>query len=214
MSPRVISHLIRAGTGLGVGVGLVLTPSIAVADTVHPGPGAVVAIHDVDSAQTDDEPPPIDLGWAPTPAPDAPTAAPDESAPSPAQEPHDPAQVPTPTPGEQPTTPPAVESGPHATPDAVPEPAPTEPAPTEPAPTEPAPAPTIPDSAEESDHPGDIVIVKPGDTLWGIAATWLGANPSAAAIVDAVAHLYATNQAVIGPDPNLILPGQRLALPG
>jgi nucleoid-associated protein YgaU len=50
------------------------------------------------------------------------------------------------------------------------------------------------------------VRVAPGDTLWDIAARRLGAGASWPAI-------YALNRDVIGPDPGVIGPGQRLALP-
>jgi len=50
------------------------------------------------------------------------------------------------------------------------------------------------------------VEVAPGDTLWDIAARRLGAGASWPAI-------YALNRDVIGPDPGVIRPGQRLVLP-
>ena len=50
------------------------------------------------------------------------------------------------------------------------------------------------------------VEVAPGDTLWDIAARRLGAGASWPA-------LYALNRDVIGPDPGVIRPGQRLVLP-
>jgi hypothetical protein len=50
------------------------------------------------------------------------------------------------------------------------------------------------------------VRVAPGDTLWDIAARRLGAGASWPAI-------YALNRDLIGPDPGVITPGQRLALP-
>ena len=50
------------------------------------------------------------------------------------------------------------------------------------------------------------VRVAPGDTLWDIAARRLGAGASWPAV-------YALNRDVIGPDPGVITPGQRLALP-
>jgi LysM repeat protein len=50
------------------------------------------------------------------------------------------------------------------------------------------------------------VEVAPGDTLWDIAAQRLGAATSWPAI-------YALNRDLIGPDPGVITPGQRLVLP-
>jgi nucleoid-associated protein YgaU len=61
-------------------------------------------------------------------------------------------------------------------------------------------------------------VVKPGESLWEIAAAELGATAGDGAAGDrAVANRwpqwYAANRAVIGPDPDLILPGQALRIP-
>ncbi|WSY19000.1 LysM peptidoglycan-binding domain-containing protein (plasmid) [Embleya sp. NBC_00896] len=52
---------------------------------------------------------------------------------------------------------------------------------------------------------GDDIVVRPGDTLGGIAA--------AHNLPDGWPALYAKNRATVGPDPDLIHPGQRLSLP-
>lgn len=53
--------------------------------------------------------------------------------------------------------------------------------------------------------------VKPGDNLWNIAkSTWGGTN---AQILANVHKLYSSNRNVIGGNPNLIHPGQRLVIP-
>jgi nucleoid-associated protein YgaU len=57
------------------------------------------------------------------------------------------------------------------------------------------------------------VVVREGDTLWTLAARELGAGASEAAIVARWPEWYAANRAVIGPDPDLILPGQVLRVP-
>ncbi|HWB65202.1 MAG TPA: LysM domain-containing protein [Mycobacteriales bacterium] len=57
------------------------------------------------------------------------------------------------------------------------------------------------------------VVVRPGDTLWGIAASRLGGHPSDANIAAAWPRWWHANRQVIGPDPNLIHPGQRLRPP-
>lgn len=49
--------------------------------------------------------------------------------------------------------------------------------------------------------------VKPNDTLWHIAKRELGSSSR-------WQEIYNLNPGVIGPDPNLILPGQRLVMPG
>jgi hypothetical protein len=56
------------------------------------------------------------------------------------------------------------------------------------------------------------VVVQAGDTLWGLAADDLGRGATGRAITERWHHIYAVNRAVIGPDPDLILPGQVLRL--
>jgi nucleoid-associated protein YgaU len=57
------------------------------------------------------------------------------------------------------------------------------------------------------------VVVVRGDTLWDIAAQELGAEPRNREIAARWPAWYAANRSVIGPDPDLILPGQRLSPP-
>ncbi len=57
------------------------------------------------------------------------------------------------------------------------------------------------------------VVVAPGDTLWDLAARHLGPHPTAQETAAAWPAIYALNREVIGPDPGLIEPGQRLLLP-
>jgi hypothetical protein len=60
---------------------------------------------------------------------------------------------------------------------------------------------------------GGAVVVHRGDSLWSIAARHLPAKATAADIAQLGHRWYATNATVIGPDPNLILPGQILLPP-
>lgn len=63
-------------------------------------------------------------------------------------------------------------------------------------------------------EPQRTVLVRPGDTLWSLAARDLAAG-SPDVLVAAHWHaIYAANRALIGPDPDVIVPGQRLRLPG
>jgi nucleoid-associated protein YgaU len=63
-------------------------------------------------------------------------------------------------------------------------------------------------------HPANrTVLVRPGDSLWVIAARDLGADPTDAEITARWHALYAANQARIGHDPDRIEPGLRLLLP-
>ncbi|MGW9827666.1 resuscitation-promoting factor RpfA [Brevibacterium pityocampae] len=56
------------------------------------------------------------------------------------------------------------------------------------------------------------VTVSAGDSLWSIAAEMEGTRDPAA-VASAVAAIHRENRAVIGSDPNLILPGSRLEIP-
>ena len=55
--------------------------------------------------------------------------------------------------------------------------------------------------------------VRAGDCLWRIAAEHLGADATDADVARYVAALYAANRQVIGPDPDLVVPGQQLVFP-
>ncbi|TKJ32089.1 LysM domain-containing protein [Blastococcus sp. CCUG 61487] len=73
----------------------------------------------------------------------------------------------------------------------------------------------VPDWPVE-DTTGQHVVVR-GECLWDIAAAHLtarlGRTPTAAEIAGAVPAWWSTNAAVIGPDPDLLLPGQVLRPP-
>jgi nucleoid-associated protein YgaU len=56
-------------------------------------------------------------------------------------------------------------------------------------------------------------VVRPGDTLWAIAAGRLPTRAAPAAVDRAWRSLYIANRAVIGPDPDLIHVGTELRLP-
>jgi len=71
-------------------------------------------------------------------------------------------------------------------------------------------APTRPTS--RASRPGDVV-VRPGDSLWSIAAGRLGSTASAGSTSIAWRQWYAANRSVIGDDPSLIYPGERLRPP-
>jgi nucleoid-associated protein YgaU len=89
----------------------------------------------------------------------------------------------------------------------------------------PAPGPAItglplPDRATGPAHrppstpqPARTVLVRAGDSLWRLAAADLPAGASAARVTARWHAIHHLNAAVIGPDPDLIHPGQHLALP-
>jgi resuscitation-promoting factor RpfA len=61
-------------------------------------------------------------------------------------------------------------------------------------------------------QPG-TVIVRPGDTLWDIAARHLGGTATTAEVAATWPQWYAANRSVIGNDPGLITPGTVLHAP-
>jgi nucleoid-associated protein YgaU len=77
----------------------------------------------------------------------------------------------------------------------------------------------LPDRATGTDrrptesHAHGVVVVGRGDSLWRIAHRILPVGASDAAVAEAVRTLYAANRAVIGADPDLVRPGERLTVP-
>ena len=57
-------------------------------------------------------------------------------------------------------------------------------------------------------------VVKPGDSLWSIAAAELGPEATDTAVAARWPQWYAANRDAIGPNPSLIKPGQVLQPPG
>ena len=60
--------------------------------------------------------------------------------------------------------------------------------------------------------PGEVVVHR-GDTLWSVAARHLGPGATDAEVARAWPAWFETNRAVIGDDPDLLRPGQRLRPP-
>jgi len=84
----------------------------------------------------------------------------------------------------------------------------------------------LPDRPSGGVHPGAAddpiraitqrtVVVAPGDTLWSLARADLARTspPSERAVQAHVRRLHALNRDRLGPDPDLIHPGQRLRMP-
>ena len=59
----------------------------------------------------------------------------------------------------------------------------------------------------------DLVTVRRGDSLWSIVARHLGPGASDAQVAHEWPHWYAANRAVIGEDPDVLVPGQQLRPP-
>ena len=73
--------------------------------------------------------------------------------------------------------------------------------------------PAEPGAPTSPDAPVGTVEVRPGDTLWGLAARSLGPDASDAQIAAEWPRWYAANASTIGPDPDVLLPGQMLVVP-
>jgi hypothetical protein len=115
-----------------------------------------------------------------------------------------------------PTSPkPSPTAGPLAAP--TPTPATQTPAPLAPVPTGVPPASAHPPKGTTSGaKPSVRVTVRRGDTLWGLAASQLraeGTPPTERAVAVSWPRWWAANRRLIGPDPDLIRPGQRLLTP-
>ena len=76
----------------------------------------------------------------------------------------------------------------------------------------PLPVPARPVGSVHAETPAGLV-VRPGDTLWQLATDRLRSSASPGEVAALVADLHHRNRGVIGPDPDLIRPGQRLAVP-
>ena len=71
-----------------------------------------------------------------------------------------------------------------------------------------------PAHARPTDRPAaTTVVVSPGDCLWTIAAADLPRDAGLAEITARWQAIYRVNRALIGADPSLVHPGQRLVLP-
>jgi len=80
-------------------------------------------------------------------------------------------------------------------------------------PSSPAPPPVPGGPPRIEDPITDDVMVQPGDSLWAIAAHRLGPDATSGEIASAVTSWYQRNRDLIGPDRDLIHPGQRLVPP-
>lgn len=75
-----------------------------------------------------------------------------------------------------------------------------------------APSAPRPDRVPRETEPTEVV-VRPGDSLWTIAATALGPGADSATVTAYWQRIHLLNRRVVGADPDVILPGQHLALP-
>lgn len=71
----------------------------------------------------------------------------------------------------------------------------------------------LPDRFADAPSSTDRRVVRAGDSLWGIAAESSPAGSTVASVARETQRWYAANRLTIGPDPDLIRPGQRLSAP-
>ncbi|WP_251140869.1 LysM peptidoglycan-binding domain-containing protein [Cellulomonas dongxiuzhuiae] len=186
--------LVRRALAVALAAGVGLTGVVGAHATADAPPDAVVVT--------------VDLGWTPTATDLAPPSGGDAGAALTGAGPSE-TVPPDAVPAGAATSdaPPADETPPPVTPDTHTEPgraADVVPVVAQvPAVTEPAPA----------APPAGRVEVHPGDTLWGLAARALGPGASDAAIAAEWPRWYAANAATIGPDPDVLQPGQVLVVP-
>lgn len=64
-----------------------------------------------------------------------------------------------------------------------------------------------------SDAPASVWTVRSGDSLWSVAERTLPSGAPASAVATRCHLLYELNRGVVGTDPDLVQPGQRLRLP-
>ncbi len=74
----------------------------------------------------------------------------------------------------------------------------------------PLPVPVRPHGTADEHAP---LVVRPGDSLWRLAAADLAPGAQPRHVAARVSSLHRLNREVIGPDPDLIRPGQRLDRP-
>lgn len=60
---------------------------------------------------------------------------------------------------------------------------------------------------------GHAYVVQPGDSLWAITAVHLPRGASDARVARCTTALHRLNRDVVGPDPDVVRPGQRLRMP-
>ncbi len=185
---RALAVAVAAAVGLGTAAG-----AHAAVEASPGGPAGVV----------------VDLGWSPTTHGASPRHAASDGTPTTAE----PTTLPAGHgPANQAVAPPAAAP--------VSAPIDTAPGPTDAtvAPTGTAGAPvTAPPASAPITPPaptGGTVEVRTGDTLWGLAARALGPDATDAAIAAEWPRWYAANASTIGPDPDVLEPGQVLTVPG
>jgi len=186
--PAIVLRAVAGVAGLGVLVAPV-APAIAGAGTAPGAPPVAARLGTAPAWPTNIPGSGPHIGWPTSSSPPGPGAVP--ATPTPTW-PSTPNRPPTPSPPTAPNPP-----------------TPSRPAPA--APSRSAPATGQPVEPQTTAEHG--VRVRPGDSLWLVAAHRLGADASDADIAAEWPRWYAANRAVIGDDPARIEPGQMLDAP-
>lgn len=197
LTPRLLRRAVGAGLGAGLAVGSWMGPALAL-ETPPPLGWQVTEVAGRDAVPTATVASPSVV--APTPAPTVAPTSTTPAAPEPAtagagpatpvaEATQDPAPTHRATTAVEPVTPPAAAGLPAGTPPA-------------------ASGPAVPATPARA-----TVVVRPGDCLWSIAAAHLPAGASDAEIAAAWPAWYTANAAVVGADPDLLVPGQVLLAP-
>jgi hypothetical protein len=236
--PRTVYRLVAGSAGLGI----LIAPVAAGASVAGPAPVATAAANAVaESTPASTSPPPapiwpLELPMQAVPAPTWPllptpsahrapgagaatSASPSAVRPTRPASPTRPVSPPQPTSPRGPASPPQPTSprGPASPPTAVVTSPPQSPPPPSTSPNRPQ----APPPARQSATPhlpaveprSQTVRVRPGDSLWLIAARRVGPAPAPAKVAAEWPRWYARNRTIIGPDPSLLLPGQQLTAP-
>lgn len=194
--PRTIRNLVEVSLGVSLVAGMAGPALAAPATAMASGGGPAVTASATGGWPSPNRQLPS-LGHLSTPAAAGPTSRP-SALPS--------------TPGDG-----SAEAGPTALPSlrpGGPEPSPTMPTPTRSAPpTGGTGTPTMPGPGSGPEGSSTGVVVRAGDSLWTIAARYLGPHATNAEIAHEWPRWWAANRQLIGSDPNLIQPGLRLSPP-
>ena len=73
--------------------------------------------------------------------------------------------------------------------------------------------PELPSTPRQDPQAPTTIVVKPGDTLWGLARASLDDDATDARVAREVRRWHRENRVVVGADPDVLEPGQRLSAP-
>lgn len=222
VAPAALRRTCELALGLTLAAAPGAVPALAAPTSPTPAPPGVTVTTDLDWPGVAGRPgPPTGTAGAPTTtaAAGAPPAAPARSGsatapPPPARNPPTaaPPRAATPAPGPTAAARPPTRGRDRPSP--APPPGPAGPAPRPAARPHPAPPrPQLHSPAPEGRHLAAPVLVRPGDSLWSLAARALGPGATDRQVATSWPAWWSANRQVIGEDPDLLQPGMRLVPP-